>query len=78
MVTQEPTIFKEDSVTLHHTTDNRNSKKMLIQKVNMKNKKVFEKWNLEIDFNGVAPSKIVQFDEATIGGNHRGTERICL
>jgi hypothetical protein len=46
-------------------TYNRNSKKMLIEKVNMKNKKVSEKWKSEIDFHGVAPSKIVQFHEAT-------------
>jgi len=38
---------------------------MLIQKVNMKNKKVSKKWNLEIDFHGVVPSNIIQFHEAT-------------
>jgi hypothetical protein len=38
---------------------------MLIEKVNMKNKKMSEKWKSKIDFNGVAPSKIVQFHEAT-------------
>jgi hypothetical protein len=38
---------------------------MLIEKVNMKNKKMSEKWKSKIDFNGVAPSKIVQVHEAT-------------
>jgi hypothetical protein len=28
---------------------------LLIEKVNMKNKKVSEKWKSEIDFHGVAP-----------------------
>jgi hypothetical protein len=40
-------------------TYNRNSKKKLIEKVNLKNRKVFEKWKLEFDFHGVAPSKIM-------------------
>jgi hypothetical protein len=30
----------------------------------MKNKKVFEKWKSQIDFQGVAPLKIMQFHEA--------------
>jgi len=55
LVTQEPKIFEEESVTLHHTAYHKSSKKLLIEKVNMKNKKVSEKWKLEIDFQGVAP-----------------------
>jgi hypothetical protein len=55
LVTQEPKIFEEESVTLHHTAYNRSSKKLLIEKVNTKNKKVSEKWKSTIDFNGVAP-----------------------
>jgi hypothetical protein len=46
-------------------TYNRSSKKLLIEKVNMKNKKMSEKWKSEIDFHEVSPSKIVQFHEAT-------------
>jgi hypothetical protein len=65
LVTQEPKIFEEEFVTLIHVTYNRNSKIILMDKVNMKNKKVSEKWKLEIDFHGVAPSKSVQFHEAT-------------
>jgi hypothetical protein len=44
---------------------NINAKKILIEKVNTKNKKVFEKWKSKIDFHRVAPSKIVQFHEET-------------
>lgn len=36
---------------------------MLIEKINLKNKKVVEKWNSEIDLHGVLPSKIMQFHE---------------
>jgi hypothetical protein len=39
-VIQEPKIFEEESVTLHHMTYNRNSKKVLIEKVNTKKKSV--------------------------------------
>jgi hypothetical protein len=55
VVTQGPKIFEEEYTTLQHTTYNRSSKKMLIEKVNKKNKKVSEKWKSTIDFNGVAP-----------------------
>jgi hypothetical protein len=59
LASQEPEIFEEESVTLHHATYNKNSKKLLIEKVNLKNKKVSEKWKSEIDFQGVKPLKIV-------------------
>jgi hypothetical protein len=36
IVAQEPKIFEEESVTLYHTTYNRNSKKLLSEKVNKK------------------------------------------
>jgi hypothetical protein len=65
LASQEPKIFEEESVTFHHTAYNKNSKKLLIEKVNLKNKKVSEKWKSKIDFHGVKPSKIIQFHEAT-------------
>jgi len=37
---------------------------MLIEKVNMKNKKMSEKWKSKIDFNGVSRSKTIQLHEA--------------
>jgi hypothetical protein len=55
LASQEPKIFEEEFVTLHHVTYHKNSKKLLIEKVNMKNKKVVEKWKSEIDFHGVPP-----------------------
>jgi hypothetical protein len=61
---QEPLIFRRN---LSHctTTFNKESKKLLIEKINLKNKKVVEKWNSEIDLQGVKPSKVMQFHEAT-------------
>jgi len=65
LTTQGLEIFEEESVTLHHMAYNRSSKKLLIEKVNTKNKKLFEKWTSTIDFHGVTPSTIVQFHEET-------------
>jgi hypothetical protein len=36
LVIQEPEIFEEESITLHHVAYNRNSKKLFIEKVNAK------------------------------------------
>jgi hypothetical protein len=55
LVSQEQEIFEGESVTLHHTDYNTSSKKLLIEKVNIKNKKVSEKCKSKIDFNGVSP-----------------------
>jgi hypothetical protein len=41
---QEPMVFEEEYVTLHHATFNKNSKKLLFEKINLENKKVVE-WN---------------------------------
>jgi hypothetical protein len=65
MMTQDPEIFEEESVTLHHVTYNRETKKLLLEKVNTKNKKSSERWKYSIDLDGVAPSKIADFHGAT-------------
>jgi hypothetical protein len=52
LVCDEPMVLEEESVTFHHATFNQSSKKLQIEKVNMKNKKVVEKWNSEIDIVG--------------------------
>jgi hypothetical protein len=61
----EPIVFEEEYVTLHHVAFNQSSKKLQIEKVNLKNKKVAEKWNSEIDIVGVKPSKVLEFHQAT-------------
>jgi hypothetical protein len=55
MITQDPKIFEEESVTLHHVAYNRETKKLLLEKVNTKNKRSSERWKYSIDFDGVAP-----------------------
>jgi hypothetical protein len=52
---QEPLVFEEEYVTLHHVAFNKESKKLLIDKINLKNKKVPEKLNSNIDLQGVRP-----------------------
>lgn len=64
LATQEPIIFEEESLTLHHAVFNRNSRKLIIEKVNSKNKNIHEKWNSKLDFHGVPPSKVTEFHEA--------------
>jgi hypothetical protein len=46
LVTQEPTIFKEEFVTLHHASYNQASKKLLIEKVYTTNKKIIQKMKI--------------------------------
>jgi hypothetical protein len=50
---------------LHHVAYNGAPKKLLLEKVNIKNKKSLKKWRSIIDFDGVTPSKIAQFHSAT-------------
>jgi hypothetical protein len=63
--TQEPIIFEEESLTLHCVVFNRNSRRLVIKKLNSKNKKIHKKWNSELDFQWVPPSRIMEFHEAT-------------
>jgi len=58
LITQEPKIFEEEYVTLHHVAYNCESKKLLLEKSNRKYKNSSERWKSSIDFDGVAPSKI--------------------
>jgi hypothetical protein len=43
----------------------KSSKKLVIEKIHSKNKKVQGKLSSELDLNGVPPSRIVQIHEAT-------------
>ena len=62
--TQEPILFEEESMTLHCSLFDRCSKKLVIEKIHAKNKKVQGKLSSELDLNGVPSSKIVQIHEA--------------
>jgi hypothetical protein len=59
LATQEPIPFDKESLTLHSALFNKNSKKLVIEKIHAKNKKFQGKSSSEFDLNGVPPSKIV-------------------
>jgi hypothetical protein len=50
---------------LHSALFDKSSKKLVIEKIHAKNKKVQGKLSSELDLNGVPPSKIVHIHEAT-------------
>jgi len=64
IMTQDPDIFEEEFVTLHHAAYNHEIKKLFLEKVNTKNNKSFERWKYSIDLDGVAPYKLVDFHGA--------------
>jgi hypothetical protein len=61
---EDPDIFEEEFSTLQHATYNRETKKLLLEKNNTKNKKSSEQWKYSIDLDGLSPSKIVGFHRA--------------
>jgi len=61
---QETILFLEESLTLHNALFEKSSKKLVIEKIHAKNKKVQGKLCSELDLNGVPPSKIVHIHEA--------------
>jgi len=65
IITQDLKIFEEESITLHHTTYNHETKKLLLEKVNTKNKRSSKKWKSSIDLDGFAPPKIAELHGAT-------------
>jgi hypothetical protein len=65
MITQDPEIFEEEYVILHHASYNCESMKLLLEKVKTKNKRSSKRWKYSIYLNGLTPSKIAEFHEAT-------------
>jgi hypothetical protein len=43
-----PTVFEEEFVTLHHAKYDKQSKKLQIERVNLKDKRVTGKWSLKL------------------------------
>ena len=55
IITQDPKIFEEESITLHQVAYNHETKKLLLENMNTKNKTSSERQKYSIDFDGVAP-----------------------
>jgi hypothetical protein len=62
--TYEPIVFEEESLTMHSAMFDKSSRKLVIERVKSKNKKVQGKLSSELDFNGVPPSRTIQIHEA--------------
>jgi hypothetical protein len=62
---EEPTIFEEQSLTLHNAKYNKEEKKLQIEKVHVKNKKVTQTWNSEVDVSGVGPLGLLKLHITT-------------
>jgi hypothetical protein len=54
-------LFLGRVVTLHHAKYDKESKKLQIGRVNLKDKKVTGKWSFEIEIKGVRPSRVLNF-----------------
>jgi hypothetical protein len=63
--TQEPVFFEEESLTVHNALFDKDSKKLIFERIHSKNKKVQGKSNSELDLNGVPPSRIARIHEVT-------------
>jgi hypothetical protein len=62
---EEPTIFEEQSLTLHNAKYNKEERKLQIEKVHVKNKKVTKTWNSKVDVSGVGPSGLLKLHLTT-------------
>jgi hypothetical protein len=65
LVTQEPILFEEESMTFHSALFDKVSKKLIFEKTNARNIKYLRKISSTLDLNGVPPSRIVHIHEAT-------------
>jgi hypothetical protein len=57
---EEPMFFDNQSLTLHNTQYKRHEKKLQIERVSVKHKKVVHKLRSVVDVSGVAPSELMQ------------------
>lgn len=60
-----PISFDENSVTLHHASYQKDTRKILLQCVSVKGKWVTYKWHLEIEIKNGNPSDAMELHRAT-------------
>lgn len=60
-----PIIFYDDSISLHHTNYQIDSRKLLLQCVKIKGKHVIETWGLEIEIKTIDPNEMMELHTAT-------------
>jgi hypothetical protein len=62
---EEPIFFEDKSLTLHNAQYNNEAKKLQIEKVKVKNKKVAQNLNSNVNVSGVGPSRILKLHITT-------------
>jgi hypothetical protein len=60
LATKEPMFFDNQSLIMHNTQYKRHEKKLQIERVNVKHKKVVHKLRSMVDVSGVAPFELMQ------------------
>jgi hypothetical protein len=63
--TQEPVFYEEESLTLHNALFDKDSKKLIFERVNLKGKKVQGKTLSEFNLREVLPSRLTRIHKAT-------------
>lgn len=58
-------VFEDDSITLHHSNYEKESRKISLQCVNVKGKHVVEKWGLEIEIKNSNPKGVMELHQET-------------
>jgi hypothetical protein len=63
---QEPIFYEEESLTLHNALFDKDSKKLVLERVNSKGKKVQEKTNSEFNLKEFYHKKLPRFIELSV------------
>ena len=62
---EAPMVFENESITLHHTSYEKESKKLSLQCISVKEKHLLEKWRLEIEIKNVNLKGVMELHRAT-------------
>ena len=65
LATQEPVFYEEESLTLHNALFDKDSKKLIFERVNLKGKKVQGKTLSEFNLREVLPSRLTRIHKYT-------------
>jgi len=58
-------VFEDDTITLHHASYQKDSRKLSLQHVSFKGKHITKKWRLEIERKNANPSDVMELHRAT-------------
>lgn len=58
-------FFEDDSVTLHHSSYQKYTRQLLLQRVRVKGKQVTKKWSSVIEIKNANPNDVMELHQAT-------------